>query len=205
MNALRRSLVLSFLVAILVSSAAPPARAVESCSAKVSRKTGVITVAAKGVTGTLEWSSSPGGSLSPFFNAGECVSGDKAAKCEIADPTTIAAKTPPGECTLYVHDSAGECAAWIPGCSPGLRGSEGLRDYVNTNCSLYFGWVDGCDGCTSPPAKWGKTNDSQCSAVGVDDTCTIANLGGDDVRLFGLNPDGDVDGTDKFYIGLRCF
>ncbi|HEY5950178.1 MAG TPA: hypothetical protein VIV40_32000 [Kofleriaceae bacterium] len=79
-------------------------------------------------------------------------------------------------------------------------------DYVQTNCSIYLGWQDGCDGCTSPPVKWGRTSEVACAnGVGVDNTCIAPTpLGTETVRLFGLNTDGDVDGNDKFHVGLRC-
>jgi hypothetical protein len=78
--------------------------------------------------------------------------------------------------------------------------------YVKANCSIYIGWQDNCDGCTSLPAKWGKTSDASCmNGVGADNTCIAPTaLGLETVRLFGLNPDGDVDGNDKLHVGLRC-
>lgn len=80
-----------------------------------------------------------------------------------------------------------------------------VRDWVNQNCSIYFGWRDSCDACQSDPAKWGKTSDAACqNGVGVDNTCTTPVLGGETVRLFGLNPDGDIDNNDKLYIGFHC-
>ncbi len=81
-----------------------------------------------------------------------------------------------------------------------------IRDYVNENCYLYFGWRDACDGCTAPPTKWGRTSDSNCTnGAGAGNSCTHAVLNGANVQLFGLDPDGDVDTTDKFYIGIKCF
>ncbi|HEY5924997.1 MAG TPA: hypothetical protein VIV11_25120 [Kofleriaceae bacterium] len=78
--------------------------------------------------------------------------------------------------------------------------------YVQANCSVYLGWQDDCDGCTSSPSKWGYTSDAACSnGMGVDNTCLPpAQLGTEMVRLFGLNPDGDVDGNDKLHVALRC-
>jgi len=81
-----------------------------------------------------------------------------------------------------------------------------IRDYVNTNCYLYYGWRDNCAGCTSDPTKWGRVSGDDCvNGTGADNTCTVPNLNGVPIRMYGLNPDGDVDTSDKFYIGLRCF
>ncbi len=78
--------------------------------------------------------------------------------------------------------------------------------YVHSSCALYVGWQDGCDGCTTAPAKWGFTTDTTCSnGAGADNTCNPPTLlGTETVRLFGLNTDGDVDGNDKLHVGLRC-
>lgn len=83
--------------------------------------------------------------------------------------------------------------------------SEAAVGYVRSHCSVYLGWNDSCDGCTSPPTKWGHANDVDCvSGAGTNGTCTTATLAGETVKLFGLNTDGDTDGNDKFHIGLSC-
>ncbi len=80
-----------------------------------------------------------------------------------------------------------------------------IASYAGAGCSLYAGWRDSCDGCTTPPAKWGQTSDAACTlGAGVDDTCTRPMLGDQQVRLFGLNSDGDVNDDDKFYFGFQC-
>jgi hypothetical protein len=78
--------------------------------------------------------------------------------------------------------------------------------YVQSSCALYLAWQDDCDGCTTSPEKWGFTTDGACSnGAGADNTCNPPTLlGGENVRLFGLSPDGDVDGNDKLHVGLRC-
>jgi hypothetical protein len=87
-------------------------------------------------------------------------------------------------------------------CSPLAEAAVGA---IRNHCSVYLGWQDGCDGCVTPPAKWGYANDGGChNGTGVDDTCTVATLGTDTVHLFGLNFDGDVDGNDKFHVGMHC-
>ena len=76
---------------------------------------------------------------------------------------------------------------------------------VNTGCSIYAGWRDGCDGCLTPPDKWGHVSGSACAnGAGADDTCSTFSLGGQSVSMFGLNPDGDLDDNDKLYLTLHC-
>ena len=78
-------------------------------------------------------------------------------------------------------------------------------EYVRASCVLYMGWQDDCNGCTTAPGKWGRAGDGRCmNGVGADNTCTVADLGGESLNLFGLNPDGDVDGNDKLHVGLHC-
>ncbi len=87
-------------------------------------------------------------------------------------------------------------------CTP----ASGLAlGYVRSSCHLYMGWQDGCNGCTTLPTKWGHVNDGGCvTGAGVNDTCTVASLGGESVQLLGINTGGDVNNDDKFYWGLRC-
>jgi hypothetical protein len=80
-----------------------------------------------------------------------------------------------------------------------------ILGYLRQSCFLYFGWRDNCNGCSDPPAKWGRVNDLACETAGGDSACTLADLDGEIVRLFGLNPDGDVDGNDKLHLGFHCF
>jgi hypothetical protein len=83
--------------------------------------------------------------------------------------------------------------------------SEAAIAYVGGKCALHLGWSDSCDGCTTGPAKWGAAGDGGCSnGAGTDDTCVTTTLGGQSVNLFGLSTDGDVNGDDKFYLGLGC-
>ena len=87
-------------------------------------------------------------------------------------------------------------------CASPLPAAEAV---IRTGCQLYFGWRDSCDGCQLPPAKWGRVSHAACeNGAGADDTCAPAQLNGNSVPLFGLNTDGDVDGNDKFYLGLQC-
>ncbi|HEY4121493.1 MAG TPA: hypothetical protein VGM56_26690 [Byssovorax sp.] len=76
---------------------------------------------------------------------------------------------------------------------------------IDSGCSVYFGWSDGCTGCTTPPTKWGDVSGTACqNGAGANDTCTTFDLGGANVLMFGLNPDGDVDSNDKLFSTLHC-
>lgn len=102
--------------------------------------------------------------------------------------------------------SAGEfVSAVVNGVVTCLPASGLALGRVRSTCSLYMGWRDECNGCTDPPSKWGRVNDTSCTnGVGSSNTCSVSTLGGESVRLFGLNPDGDLDGNDKLHLGLRC-
>ncbi len=103
---------------------AVPAHAIDKCKVQVSRKTGVLVVTATGVSGTPLWGDAAGAETEPFFNAGTCLVGTKAKKCQIADPTTLASETPPADCRLYLDDGTAACVVRVPGCTPGARGEE---------------------------------------------------------------------------------
>lgn len=99
---------------------ASPSLAVEKCKVKVDSHTGVISLSASGVSGTLLWGSESGSEDNAFFNP-SCVSGDMAKGCQLADPATLASKTPPAGCTVHLADASSSCSVWIRGCSPGQR------------------------------------------------------------------------------------
>lgn len=131
------------LAIILIASTS--AQAIDKCKVKVDKKTGVLVVSAKGVSGTLQWGAAEGAETEPFFNAGVCVVAGKAKKCEIADPATLAAKTPPSGCTLYLDDDTAPCSVWIAGCTPGGRNP----DVCVPNPSASPRYVDNGDGTVS--------------------------------------------------------
>jgi hypothetical protein len=112
-------------------------------------------------------------------------------------PATTGATTPcpPGEFVVGTNGASVRCAPLAPI----------VAAYIQTECSLYFGWQDSCNGCASAPGKWGNSNDTTCVVgAGADNTCTKPTLGGEALHLFGLNTDGDVNGDDKLHLGLRC-
>lgn len=150
--------------AVMLVLGATSAHAVTTCSVKNDKKTGVFTVSASGVSGTLLWGSSQGAETESFFNAATCVASGKASKCTVADPTTLAARTPPAGCTIYLADNAGSCSAWVPSCVPGSRpntatpvcgdgqatGSEACdgSDLLNQTCQS-AGFLHGTLACTA--------------------------------------------------------
>ena len=80
-----------------------------------------------------------------------------------------------------------------------------ITNYFADHCTLYVGWADNCGGCTTPPTKWGSAKVGSCAnGIGADNTCTTFTLGEAPVALFGLSPDGDVDGNDALYVGFHC-
>jgi len=112
-----------------------------------------------------------------------------------AGGATLVAACPPGEFAVAYENDELSCTAI----------DAVVRDAVNAECALYFGWRDGCDGCGDPPSKWGRASGSGCHlGAGADDTCNTVQLGSDTVDLFGLNTDGDVDGNDKLYMSWHC-
>ncbi len=83
--------------------------------------------------------------------------------------------------------------------------ADAVRSYVDGSCRVHLGWQDSCDGCAGPPTKWGSVGASSCaSGSGVSNSCISASAGATPVRLFGVNPDGDVDGNDVLYAGIAC-
>ncbi|HXC51502.1 MAG TPA: hypothetical protein VN634_11495 [Candidatus Limnocylindrales bacterium] len=116
---------IAFAALTILCATATTAQAIDHCKVKVDKKTGVILVDASGVTPPLLWGSAAGQETNALFNAGTCVADGKAKKCQLADPLTLASKTPPAGCTLYLDDGAAPCTAWIAGCTPSPRSGTG--------------------------------------------------------------------------------
>jgi hypothetical protein len=119
-------------------------------------------------------------------------------QCSGAAPVeeTVDGACPDGELVVAVEeDGRVRCASPLPAAEAILQAS----------CQIYSGWRDGCGGCSTAPAKWGRVGHATCeNGGGLDNTCAASNLGGNSVQLFGLNTDGDVDDNDKFYLGFTC-
>lgn len=116
-------------------------------------------------------------------------------QCDVPADDPVAGTCLPGSFMTAVTADGPEC----------VTGLGALVGYVQSSCDVYFGWRDSCDGCTGAPVKWGHSNGDLCTiGTGVNSTCTFPDLGGSNVRTFGLNTDGDVNGDDKFYYGITC-
>ncbi len=102
-------------------AATVPAGAIDKCKAKVDKKTGVISVDIAGAAGQVLWGATQGNEANAFFNEVGCNLGASWKRCQIGDPATLASKTPPPACTLYLDDGATPCEVWISGCTPGPR------------------------------------------------------------------------------------
>ncbi len=101
-----------------------PAAALINCQAAVDANTGAINVSGNTVGTNLTWGTALGAESSAFSNAATCISGAKATNCQLGPSGTLAQKTGPASCTIYLHDAFAGCSAWVKGCSPGVR----LRD-----------------------------------------------------------------------------
>lgn len=96
--------------------------------------------------------------------------------------------------------------AWTDGRLVCASPAATVEAAVDSACHVYLGWSDGCDGCTTPPTKWGHVSGlGACeSGAGANGVCIAPDLGGAPVPLYGLSTAGDVDGNDTFYVGFRC-
>jgi hypothetical protein len=110
----------------------------------------------------------------------------------VATETTVTGLCPAGQVAIGLSASGVTCASPAPT----------IESVVDNQCYTYLGWRDGCNGCTSAPSKWGRTNAAGIceNGTGADSVCTTSP-----VLLFGLSTDGDVGNDDKIYVGLHCF
>jgi hypothetical protein len=115
------------LLSLVVAGVPAPGHAVSSCTAKLFKKDGTIRVSARGITGALTWGDAAGSETNPFFNPA-CIVAGTATKCELGGPDTPERITPPSLCTIFLADDGpDDCAAYIKGCTPGLRDATGLE------------------------------------------------------------------------------
>jgi hypothetical protein len=127
--------------ALLVLGTGTEAGAVEKCKVKIDAS-GILHVSASAVTGGLRWGDAADAVTRSFFDP-TCVAGGKAKKCLLADPATVAARTPPAGCTLHLADDGpAPCSAWIKGCTPGARD---LDD--SARCARVVNGITIFDGC----------------------------------------------------------
>lgn len=84
--------------------------------------------------------------------------------------------------------------------------ANAAKSFFEQRCYIYYGWRDSCDGCGNAPSKVGRVNPAGCTAYsGSDNSCITPTISGTQVRMIGINTDGDVNGDDKFYVGFKCF
>jgi hypothetical protein len=140
----RSTVLLAVAATLALALGAGSARAAERCKVKIDKKTGVLEVSASDVdAATLLWGEDPGAVTSAFFDA-TCIEGAKAKGCTLADPASLAAKTPPAGCTLHLSDANGPCSAWIAGCTP-QRGAVNKQvvlqpgDFTGSNSFVFEG------------------------------------------------------------------
>ena len=50
-----------------------------------------------------------------------------------------------------------------------------IKTTIDASCGIYYGWRDNCDGCTTPPTKFGRAG-AACTQSGTDTTCTMPSL-----------------------------
>ena len=117
---------------------ASQALALEACRARIDPRTGLIQVQAAKVGGPILWRATPVATGSPLFDS-SCVKHARAAQCLLADPTTVAARTPPAACTLYLTDGVADCSTWVQGCLPGSRTALDLAGTIVGTWLLHQG------------------------------------------------------------------
>ncbi len=117
---------LVFLLLLLIGATTPcVGQAAEKCKAKVDSKSGEIQVSAKNVGANPLWGVATAAASTVFDNEGTCFGDGKLKKCTLGATDTLAAKTPPGGCEIFVtDDSAVECSAFVKGCTPAVRGID---------------------------------------------------------------------------------
>jgi len=175
--------VLAIAAALLaLGGAAAPAGALDKCKAKINPKDGAIQVSAKGVSGTLQWGNAAGQENNALANAATCVSNGTASKCELG--TGAQRITPPELCTIFLADGFGACAAFLKGCTPGLR-------------TVGSGFV----------AKSGDTMTGSLRATFIDTLFGVPGCGGGDVcaqsRLVAQFGGADITGDLVLHDGIR--
>ncbi|NUO48713.1 MAG: hypothetical protein HOV80_07645 [Polyangiaceae bacterium] len=117
-----------------------------------------------------------------------------------AESTSVPGMCPAGKLIVGIEsDGTLHCAS----PAPAIATAFGAR------CTLYSGWKDQCQsGCLADgqtPSKWGRVRVGTCAnQQGNDSTCQDSILGGVMVKTFGLNTDGFVSESDKFFTGFAC-
>jgi len=128
--------------ALLLTLALPTASfAVDKCQAKVNTKTGALEVSAAHVGANPRWGGDAGAVNVAFADVGTCFAGGKLSKCHLGAPGTLAERTPPEGCIVYVNDGGTPCAALIKGCTPGARMRNASFTALNDSRGVVFNGV----------------------------------------------------------------
>lgn len=139
MNPRTRSLTLFCAAVGIALACAMPAQALESCKAKIA-KDGAIQISAKDVSGVLEWGNALGGEVNAFGNAGTCLDGSTATKCELGAAGSPQRITPPELCTVFLRDAASAtCSVFLKGCTPGVRSAGSGAGFVSKSGDVMTG------------------------------------------------------------------
>jgi len=117
------------IVVVLLTSMPLPSNALDSCKARLQRRDGTIQVFANGVVGQLTWGGTSTACPSTFFNDSTCVANGRARRCLFAATGTLAASTPPADCTVDLCDESitPTCQAYVTGCIPGVRPTDNVN------------------------------------------------------------------------------
>jgi hypothetical protein len=95
------------------------ANALSACKAKVSKLDGTLLLSAQAAAGPLFWGTDPTAATRALAGCqGEAAS---PKRCQLGDAGTLAARTAPASCIVYLADGSETCAAWVQGCTVGLR------------------------------------------------------------------------------------
>ncbi len=139
MHPMIRSLTLLSAALAVALACTTPAHALESCKAKIA-KDGAILISAKDVSGVLEWGNTLGQEVNAFGNAGACLDGTTAAKCELGAAGSAQRITPPELCTVFLRDGANAtCSVFLKGCTPGVRSVGSGAGFVSKSGDVMTG------------------------------------------------------------------
>jgi hypothetical protein len=95
-------------------------------------KTGALEVSASGVGASPRWGGTADNVKVLFSDEATCFVKGTLSKCHLGAPGTLAERTPPEGCVVYVvDDGAPPCEARLEGCLPGSRRRD--ASFVDAN------------------------------------------------------------------------
>jgi len=120
------------------------AGALESCSAKLRRKDGVIVVGATSIHGQLAWASVEMVTPEPLTQE-HCALISGGSHCTLSDPEQIPPPPPPSDCVVRLSDESSECSTYVKGCVQGerrviacLRVSNDGKEVIYQGCNVHI-------------------------------------------------------------------